>query len=145
MELLATVDWLLEEQNISPKLEAIRLALNEWPGGTDAGKRKRRLFDDRLIELALLRLAPDSTHVESDSARAEFSALVDESAPAGALPDGADFSRDLFGQELEPEKSRLAVELGRKGGKARAKSMSAERRSEIARKAARRRWKSKKQ
>lgn len=42
--------------------------------------------------------------------------------------------------ETEPEKNEAAVELGRKGGKARAEGMSAERRAEIARKAAERRW-----
>jgi len=46
--------------------------------------------------------------------------------------------------ETPPEKNPAAVELGRlgglKGGKARAKSLSPERRREIARKAARARW-----
>jgi hypothetical protein len=36
---------------------------------------------------------------------------------------------------------KLMVELGRKGGKARLKKMTAEQRSEIAKKAARERWK----
>ena len=38
-------------------------------------------------------------------------------------------------------KNQAAVELGRKGGKARAEKMSKKRRSEIARKAAETRWK----
>jgi hypothetical protein len=38
-------------------------------------------------------------------------------------------------------KNKAAVELGRKGGLARAKSMSKARRTEIARRAARKRWK----
>jgi hypothetical protein len=46
--------------------------------------------------------------------------------------------------ELEPEKDPRAVELGRlgglKGGKARAEKLSPERRSEIARNAAAKRW-----
>ncbi len=37
-------------------------------------------------------------------------------------------------------KSKAAVELGRKGGKARAAKMTPERRAEIARKAAAKRW-----
>lgn len=37
-------------------------------------------------------------------------------------------------------KSKAAVELGRKGGKARAERLSKKRRSEIAKKAAKRRW-----
>jgi hypothetical protein len=39
-----------------------------------------------------------------------------------------------------PEKSSAAVELGRKGGRRRADTMSAERRAEFAKKAAESRW-----
>lgn len=42
---------------------------------------------------------------------------------------------------LEVEIKSAAAELGRRGGKARAAKMSAERRAEIARSAANRRWK----
>ncbi|WP_206366292.1 hypothetical protein [Sphingomonas flavalba] len=46
--------------------------------------------------------------------------------------------------EIEDERdeklSSAAAELGRKGGKARAESMTPERRAEIARKAAEKRW-----
>ncbi len=42
--------------------------------------------------------------------------------------------------EPEPEKDKAAAELGRKGGKARADTLSAERRAEIAKKAAKARW-----
>ena len=44
----------------------------------------------------------------------------------------------------EDGKSKAAVELGRKGGLARAKSMSKARRVEIARKAARKLWRTRK-
>jgi hypothetical protein len=40
----------------------------------------------------------------------------------------------------EDGKNTAAVELGRKGGKARAQTLSARKRREIARKAARKRW-----
>ena len=40
-----------------------------------------------------------------------------------------------------PEKDEAAAELGRKGGAARAKAVTPERRSAIARKAAEKRWK----
>lgn len=44
-------------------------------------------------------------------------------------------------EELTDEgKSKAAVELGRMGGRARAKSMTAKRRKEIAKKAAEKRW-----
>jgi hypothetical protein len=42
----------------------------------------------------------------------------------------------------EDGKSKAAVELGRKGGKARAESLSSTRRRQIAKKAARARWNS---
>lgn len=42
--------------------------------------------------------------------------------------------------EAEPKKDAAAAELGRKGGAARAKSMSPEKRAEIAKKAAAARW-----
>ena len=47
------------------------------------------------------------------------------------------------GEEYEgpPEKSAAAVELGRRGGRRRADTISAERRAEIAKKAAESRWK----
>ena len=51
---------------------------------------------------------------------------------------------DVVGNTVRvAEKNPAAVELGRKGGAARAKSMSPERRAEIAKKAAASRWKSK--
>lgn len=58
MELLATVDWLLTRESISPDVSSVRVGLKSWPGGGDAGARKLRLFDDRLIGLALDRLVP---------------------------------------------------------------------------------------
>jgi hypothetical protein len=42
--------------------------------------------------------------------------------------------------DAPPKKNEAAAELGRKGGKARAESLSAKKRSEIAKKAAARRW-----
>lgn len=57
MELLATVDWLLTREGCQPTVAALREGLARWPGGADAGQRKLRLFDDRLLQLALTRLA----------------------------------------------------------------------------------------
>jgi O-acetyl-ADP-ribose deacetylase (regulator of RNase III) len=56
MELLATVDWLLQEQHVEPSVAAIKHALKRWPGGPAAEPRKLRLFDDRMLRLALDRL-----------------------------------------------------------------------------------------
>jgi hypothetical protein len=58
MELLATVDWLVRRENCPLEVTAIKQALAQWPGGADAGERKLRLFDDRLLALACRRLGP---------------------------------------------------------------------------------------
>lgn len=57
MELLGTVDWLISREGRQPELEDIKAGLAGWPGGRQAGERKLRIFDDRLIGLALERLA----------------------------------------------------------------------------------------
>jgi len=56
MELLATVDWLLCQEGCAPQVAAVRAELARWPGGPAARERKLRLFDDRLLGLALERL-----------------------------------------------------------------------------------------
>lgn len=62
--------------------------------------------------------------------------------PADVIGAAVMVARIATGEEEESEKkvSSAAAELGSKGGKARAKNMSAERRSEIAKKAAEKRW-----
>jgi hypothetical protein len=59
MELLATVDWLIAREGRAPELASIKAGLREWPGGSDAGARKLRIFDDRLIHVALERLTAE--------------------------------------------------------------------------------------
>jgi hypothetical protein len=56
MELLASVDWLLHKHGCEATLPSVRQGLKEWPGGRTAASRKSRLFDDRVLELALARL-----------------------------------------------------------------------------------------
>jgi len=51
MELLATVDWLIERDHCEPTLAGIRAGLRRWPAGPASAERKLRLFDDRLIGL----------------------------------------------------------------------------------------------
>ncbi len=58
MELLATVDWILYWNLAKPDPNSVRVALRTWPGGEGSGERKARLFDDRLVAVALERLAP---------------------------------------------------------------------------------------
>jgi O-acetyl-ADP-ribose deacetylase (regulator of RNase III) len=57
MELLATVDWLMEREQCDASIESIKAGLRRWPAGSEAAERKIRLFNDRLIRLALERLA----------------------------------------------------------------------------------------
>lgn len=57
MELLATVDWLLSRCGAQPNVNAVRDGLRSWPGD-GAGARKLRLFDDRMLALAIDRIAP---------------------------------------------------------------------------------------
>ena len=65
-----------------------------------------------------------------------------EKRPADAIGRAVMIAKIATGEiEDERELSSAAAELGRKGGNARAAAMSPERRSEIARKAAAKRWK----
>jgi hypothetical protein len=66
LELLATVDWLLVVARTDPTLDAVRARIAKWPGGRGAGARKARLFDDRLLGLALDRLASVAAQAPSD-------------------------------------------------------------------------------
>ncbi len=56
MELLATVDWLLREDGRPATVADIRDGLRQWGRGRD---RKLRIFDDRLIGMALERFRDD--------------------------------------------------------------------------------------
>jgi O-acetyl-ADP-ribose deacetylase (regulator of RNase III) len=63
MELLATVDWLLQREGCEPTVPSIQEGLRRWPAAeTGAGERKTRLFDERTIGIALDRLthAPEA-------------------------------------------------------------------------------------
>ena len=54
MELLATVDWLTTRGGCSATVASVRAGLAAWPaGGRAAVKRKQKLFDDRLLGLAV--------------------------------------------------------------------------------------------
>jgi len=62
MELLATVDWLVEREQCEATIAGIREGLRHWPAGPQAAERKARLFDDRAIAIALERLTGRSQH-----------------------------------------------------------------------------------
>lgn len=65
--------------------------------------------------------------------------------PADVVSNAIKVARIATGEDEEdmpaPKKNAAAAELGAKGGAARAKSLSAKKRSEIAKKAAAKRWK----
>ncbi|MHB8252800.1 MAG: type II toxin-antitoxin system antitoxin DNA ADP-ribosyl glycohydrolase DarG [Acidiferrobacter sp.] len=63
MELLATVDWLLTREGVASNVQAVREGLRHWRGGPDAAERKDRLFDDRVLGIALERLAQSAPAV----------------------------------------------------------------------------------
>lgn len=57
MELLATIDWLVAREGATPTVDGIQAGLRTWPGGgPEAAERKLRLFDRRMIGLALNQL-----------------------------------------------------------------------------------------
>ena len=56
LELLATVDWLIEKEGYEPKVDAIEQGLKNWPAGERWAARKAKLFDPRAISIALDRL-----------------------------------------------------------------------------------------
>lgn len=57
MELLATVDWLVQREGVTPTLSGVIGGLASWAGGYAAAQRKQAIFDDRLIGIALEHLA----------------------------------------------------------------------------------------
>ena len=57
MELLATIDWLVTEQRVTPSVDQVREAIANWPYSPKAAKRKADIFDDRVIGIALTRLS----------------------------------------------------------------------------------------
>lgn len=71
-----------------------------------------------------------------------------EKRPADVIGNAVKIARIATGEEpedvpLDDGKDKAAQALGKKGGAARAKAMTPERRAEIARKAAESRWKTK--
>jgi len=72
MELLGTVDWLLQKEGVDPSVEAVRTKLSKWPGGEKSAQRKLKLFDDRLLGIALNRLAASAARSVAKSAGREL-------------------------------------------------------------------------
>ena len=56
LELLAPVDWLIVREHCEPSVVGVLSGLRNWPAGPSAAERKLKLFDQRLIGMALERL-----------------------------------------------------------------------------------------
>jgi len=56
MEVLATLDWLHTRQGIPLTLVDMGEGLSHWPAGESAAQRKVKLFNERLLQLAIERL-----------------------------------------------------------------------------------------
>ena len=56
MELLATVDWLMDKERTHPDVKSIREGLKKWPGPPRSAQRKTKIFDDRSLNIALTHL-----------------------------------------------------------------------------------------
>lgn len=61
MDLLATVDWLLNKEGVPATVQDVRESLQHWPTG--AAACKSRLFDERAIGIALERLVTQDRQV----------------------------------------------------------------------------------
>ena len=53
MELLATVDWLIEEGGCKSDLQSIKKGIANWPAGKKWADRKLSLFDDKSLQIAI--------------------------------------------------------------------------------------------
>ncbi|MGO0306709.1 type II toxin-antitoxin system antitoxin DNA ADP-ribosyl glycohydrolase DarG [Endozoicomonas acroporae] len=56
LELLTTVDWLLNREQCEPTVQAVMEAIKSWPAGAVWAARKEKLFSERDISIALSRL-----------------------------------------------------------------------------------------
>ncbi len=56
MELLATVDWLINRAGVAAEVNSVKTGIANWPAGAASAARKTKLFDDRAIDIAVTRL-----------------------------------------------------------------------------------------
>lgn len=56
MELLSTVDWLLVKEGCQAETDSVLEGMQNWPAGKQWGERKTRLFNPRVVGIALERL-----------------------------------------------------------------------------------------
>ncbi|SNR63133.1 O-acetyl-ADP-ribose deacetylase (regulator of RNase III), contains Macro domain [Methylobacillus rhizosphaerae] len=58
LELLSTVDWLVQNNQATLEVDSIRSGLMHWPAGKASAQRKVNLFNDHSIAKAIDRLRP---------------------------------------------------------------------------------------
>lgn len=68
MELLSTCDWLLNRQHVEPTVLGLRKGLENWPSLTWAAQRKIKIFDNKVLGVALQRLSEAGWVTELTSA-----------------------------------------------------------------------------
>lgn len=56
MELLSSVDWLINKEGCDKTLESVLEGLKSWPAGSQWAERKIKLFNPKHVEVALNRL-----------------------------------------------------------------------------------------
>ena len=66
MELLATVDWLITKAGCTAAVPNVRDGLSKWPASRAAARRKQKLFNDRMLEVAVDRLTTCGLAVPRD-------------------------------------------------------------------------------
>jgi O-acetyl-ADP-ribose deacetylase (regulator of RNase III) len=56
LELLSSVDWLINKEKLDIDISALQEGLRKWPYQDGSGERKAKLFDSRVLGIALDRL-----------------------------------------------------------------------------------------
>jgi len=64
LELLATVDWIINKMESEPTVNSIKEYLAKWPAGERWANRKLSLFDEKSIAFALKRLQESDLSVQ---------------------------------------------------------------------------------
>ena len=90
MELLATIDWLIQNDGVAADRESIKTALKTWTGGETSAARKLKLFEDNKMTRAI---ACKNKTGGSTAASTRHAVLVSTIAPTGIEPGSDSKSR----------------------------------------------------
>lgn len=70
LELLSTVDWLLNEGGCDPEVSSVRRGIEDWPAGQKAAERKQRIFSDDALGVAIEHLKSHRSAATGNGAEA---------------------------------------------------------------------------